>query len=49
MLVILIILFSYEPIWQFVSSDSEHIQWVAVCIFVAAVLLIPIAANLDQF
>ncbi len=40
MMVIVIVLFSYEPIWQFVSSDTENIQWVVVYIFVAALLLI---------
>ena len=45
MLVIMMVLFSYEPIWQFVSSDAEHIELVVVYIAVAALLLIKGAAS----
>ena len=45
MLVILMALFSYEPIWQFVSSDADHIKLVVFYIAVAALLLIKGAAS----
>lgn len=37
---LVILLFSYEPISRFVSSDTENIKWVVVYIGIAALLLI---------
>ena len=37
---LVILLFSYEPISLFVSSDTENIKWVVVYVIVAALLLI---------
>jgi len=37
---LVILLFSYVPISQFVSSDTENIKWVVVYVSVAALLLI---------
>lgn len=37
---LVILFFSYQPISQFVSSDTENIKWVVVYLVVAALLLI---------
>ena len=37
---LVILLFSYVPISQFVSSDTENIKWVVFYVIVAALLLI---------
>lgn len=35
-----ILLFSYVPVSQFVSSDTENIKWVVAYVIVATLLLI---------
>jgi hypothetical protein len=37
---LVILLFSYVPISQFVSSDSENIKWIVAYVIVATLLLI---------
>lgn len=37
---LVILLFSYEPISRFVSSDTENVKWVVVYVGIAALLLI---------
>ncbi len=37
---LVILLFSYVPISQFVSSDTENIKWIVAYVIVATLLLI---------
>ena len=37
---LVILLFSYVPISQFVSSDTENIKWIVTYVIVATLLLI---------
>ena len=37
---LVVLLFSYVPISQFVSSDTENIKWVVAYVIVATLLLI---------
>ena len=37
---LVILLFSYQPVSQFVSSDIENIKWVVAYVIVATLLLL---------
>jgi len=37
---LVILLFSYQPVSQFVSSDTENIKWVVAYVIVATLLLL---------
>ena len=45
---LVILFFSYQPISQFVSSDTENIKWVVVYLIVAALLLIRGGSKRDK-